>query len=217
MNEPEGPSRLFRVWHNVLQMLSDRGYSVDVRLLAYSETEFEALCPNRSSMTLHVIHHEHRECQLRVLFVDQETIGEDKIRKSTIPLLLRRLGEREGTRGIFVFSDDLTMTPPAAKVIEAMNDETPGLLQYFAEEELVVNLVRRDYALGTRYECPTTHHVPTSAARNLGRIYERDRVARYYNAQPNDVIRITRRSETGGLAVSYKRVVPLDRDAEKYF
>lgn len=210
MNELEG-SRLFRVWRTVVQMLSDRGYSIDARLLDYSELEFEALCPDRTAMTLHVIHHEQRERQLRVLFVDRELIGavsDGKIRVKTVSPLMKRLGDRPGTQGVFVFADDLTLTPAAAKLMEALNEESPGVVQWFFEEDLVVNIARRDRNLGTHHTLMVQQQqqVPTAVARNLlGRIYEVDRVGRYYGVQHDQVLRIVRRSETGGLAVSYKR------------
>lgn len=208
--------RLFRVWHTVLEMLNDRGYIVKPELLAYDEAQFELLCPDRNAMTLHVLHTVTRERQLRVIFVDRTTIGatsDGKIRKHSIFPLMKLLGEREGTQGLFVFADDLTLTPAAAKLLEALNEESPGLLQWFFDEELVVNVV----GITRRYY---THPARGQKARStdVGRLYELDRVARHYNAQPETLVRIVRGSETAGVTVSYKRIVPLiDRgDAKNY-
>jgi hypothetical protein len=211
MNDLEG-SRLFRAWRTMLEMLSDRGYNVDARLLAYNEADFEALCPTREAMTLHVHHNERRDRQLRVIFVGRETVGpaavlDGKVRKASVLPLMRRLGNGTQTRGIFVFADDLSITPAATTVMTAINEESPGMLQWFAEEELVVNLGRRERGYGTRYRSPFPAGVSSG---DLGRLYEVDPVARYYNAQQGDVVHIVRRSETSGLTVSYKRCVPND-------
>jgi hypothetical protein len=217
MAEPE--ERLYRVWHTVLEMLSDRNYHVSLTLLEADYDDFLAMhenavnpdMPLRQRMTLHLA---RRDKQLRVLFLDRAVAGveqDGKLRKHTIAGLVQRFGDHlgSGVQGLMVLSDQLTMTPPALKVLEAMCEETPGLLQWFYEEELVVNLVRRELAFGTRY----THQPATAAliseatARNLGRFYVVDPVPRYFNAQPGDIIGIERRSETGAVAKCYRRCV----------
>jgi|SRR6185295_5066653 len=212
-----GGSQLFRAWRTVVEMLTDRGYAVDPRLLAMSAAEWEVACPTRLTMTLHVRHMEQRERELRVLWIDKEgNGGDDKIRKPSVAGLLRRRGDGEHTRLLLVFVDELNLTAPAIKVIDAINEDAPGLVQWFFEEELVVNVVRRDCARGTHYSV-VTDMAPMAA---MGRLYECDRVARYFGMTPGQVLRIQRRSESAGGCVLVKQCVAMlggDRENTKHY
>jgi hypothetical protein len=216
--------RLFRVWHTVLEMLGDRGYLVAPTLLALDEASFlelhgcvgdaASLTQLRTAMTLHMLHGgESRDRDIRVLFLDRPSLGgAEKIGKPLVATLMQRLGEgREGreTQGLFILSDDLGVTPTARKTFEAMCDEQPGIVQWFREEELVVNCVRIEKDRGVRYthlsKGSRTLTQPEGVLRNLARDYVVSRVSRYFNAQANDIMCIERRSDSSGLTKSYRR------------
>lgn len=210
MEAAEGGNQLFRAWHTVLEMLMDRGYAVDPRLLAMSVAEWEVACPTRTAMTLHVRHTEARQCELRVLWIDQD------VRKPSVAQLLGRRGDGEHTRLLLVLADGLTITAPAHKVIEVINEDSPGTLQWFFEQELVVNVVRREYMRTNHFTVLSA----TAATTSMARLYECDRVARYFGMVPGQVLRIERRSDSAGSCTFYRQCVAMlggDRENTKHY
>lgn len=206
---------LFCVWRTVLEMLQDRGYCVAQTLLDMDEATFEAAFQNgRTDMTLHLLHRELPGQQIRVFFLDRPSLGpavmvDGMIRKPSITPLLERIGERPGTQGLFVFADNLTLTPPAKRVFEEIAEDRPGYVQWFFDEELMTNVVRREAAHGMHIKLIPAGDVKTINLVSLPRIYVVDRVARYFNAQPGQVLCIHRPSETGAQTVVMRRCVPL--------
>jgi hypothetical protein len=211
---------LHRVWRTVLEMLSDRGYIVVPALLALDldaflevhgfDAETVDLAALRKKMTLHLAHGgEQRSRQIRVLFLDRAQLGlryGEKIGVGLVPALISRLGQGDRTQGLFILGDDLELTAPARKTLEEMREDGAGIVQWFDEAELMVNCVRDAQKRGLRYtHIPPPHTMGEPVLRLLPRLYVVDPVARYFNAQPLDLICEVRASETCATTKVYRR------------
>jgi hypothetical protein len=166
----------------------------------------------RVAMTLHMVHGGAlRNREIRVLFVGRAAMGgAEKLGKPLIGTLLQRLGdarENRALQGLFVFADDLDLTPAARKHLEHMCDEQPGIVQWFWDSELAANVVRDEGKRGRHYKLKMGAALNLPAKRTLATTYEVDRVARYLNAQHDDLIRVKRRSETGAVTKSFRRCI----------
>ena len=86
-----------------------------------------------------------------------------------------------------------------------------GNSEIFTEEEMMINLV--DYVLVPKHEVLDAEKSKTfytdfkCKKRNMPKIFTGDPVARYFNMKPNDIVRITRPSDTAGSYISYRLVV----------
>eukprot|EP00002_Diphylleia_rotans_P004323 TRINITY_DN13149_c0_g1_i1.p1 TRINITY_DN13149_c0_g1~~TRINITY_DN13149_c0_g1_i1.p1 ORF type:complete len:210 (+),score=58.65 TRINITY_DN13149_c0_g1_i1:49-678(+) len=209
MASENDPSRLFRIRKTVMEMLNDRNYIVadtDFRMSleefrdAYRSSTSENSV-NRDLLTLLVSHRDDPNLQVYVFFPEDA-----KVKSELVNLLVERMKKNEVKTAILVVQQKLT------SISMRQLEKHPDLrFEVFVEDELVVNITRHEFV-------PT--HIPLNAEKKkelleryklkesqLPRIRKDDPVAKYFGLQPQDVVKIIRKSETAGRYVTYRLVV----------
>jgi len=200
---------LHSVFLTTLQMLSDREYIVP--RLDYSLPDFvndfceydetiRAYVPVRERMTLSLIHKVDRNKNMRVFFYGPPMT---KVGKPELQKLLANIGE-DRVRALFVFSNGITMTPPAKKLIREMNRDSPYvMIEAFSESELVVNITRhgkQDRVYSIYFGGADMNKLPMGSALTLD-----DPVARYFGLKRGEILKCVSSSECGGRLVRFRR------------
>lgn len=102
------------------------------------------------------------------------------------------------------------LTPHAKQAIAAINSEKDKI-EYFAESELIVNIT--EHCLVPKHEILPEEQAKSLLMRyslketQLPRIHKNDPVSRYLGVQRNQLVKITRASETSGRYVTYRRCI----------
>lgn len=83
--------------------------------------------------------------------------------------------------------------------------------EIFTEEEMMINLVDNElipkHEVLEKEEVEKFYKIYHLKKRMMPKIFTNDPVARYYNMKPNDIVRITRPSETSGDIIFYRLVI----------
>jgi len=207
---------LHNIYNVMLEMMSARGFIVRT-LHCTMEYFTETFCfpdpdqpsilhVDRESLTLSLIHTVDREKTVRIFFLEPN--GGLKIGKKALEDLLKRLGETR-TRGIFIVPDGNELTSHAKKLIDNANRSDKNvLIEYFLESQVQVNITVwgkqfREYRLLS--EAEKRELLQKFDMRKIAIIGYDDPLARYFGMQHNDVICLTRGSESAGLTNKFMR------------
>lgn len=203
MSSDEEITRLFRVRRTLLQMLGDRGYTVD-------ETEMnrEAFCDKygkeniKREVLAEVFPHKEKSEQIYVFFPDEQKPG-----VKTLKSYMTRMKGENVYRAILVVQKSLT---PFAK--SCVNEVRAKFdLEVFEEEELLVNITQHilvpQHKVLTPDEKKALLQQHSVKETQLPRMLKKDPIARYYGLKFGQVVKITRDSETAGTYVTYRIVV----------
>ena len=205
---------IFRVRKTVLQMLRDRGFIVLDTFddLEMSRQEFEhRFIKNykiiRQDLEIKRPKWNSSDFKILVVFVEGEkeksTIGVKSVRE-----YCERIKQDNFQTAILILHGRLT--PHAKQAILAINS-VKDRIEYFSESELVVNIT--EHNLVPKHEILSNENFISLLRRyslkenNLPRINKNDPIARYFGLQKNQIIKITRPSETAGRYVTYRRCV----------
>ena len=83
--------------------------------------------------------------------------------------------------------------------------------EIFTEEDMMINLIDHElipkHEVLSKEETEEFYKVYNMKKRTMPKLFTGDPVAKYYNMKSNDVVRITRSSETAGKAIFYRLVI----------
>mmetsp|Transcript_108391 Transcript_108391/g.169482 ORF Transcript_108391/g.169482 Transcript_108391/m.169482 type:complete len:213 (+) Transcript_108391:84-722(+) len=203
-------TKLWRVRRTVFEMLRDRGYIVADQNMNETREQFKekwdevrAEGLGREKFLILVQKKADPSVQLIVFFPEeQKRVGVKPIR-----MLAEKMDEKNIKEAILVVKQPLT---PLAKT--AINEASARMrVEVFFENELIVNI--------TQHELVPTHVPLTDEEKTqllnrykmkptqLPRIQKEDPLARYFGMTRDQVVKITRASETAGRYVTYRLVV----------
>ncbi|KAG2362764.1 RNA polymerase [Suillus spraguei] len=175
-------AKLWKVNRTIHELVKDRGYQVSDDEINMDLTTFRSHYANsggsvdRNQLNFFTNSRENPADQIFIFFSDEKSVGVKTMRK-----LLGILEEKSIMRGIIIFPGN--MTPSARKVIAAMSQQYR--LEEFSEADLLVNITH--HTLVPRHEVLTETQLP-----------------RIQLADPGQVVKITRPSETSGRYASYR-------------
>ncbi|GIQ86028.1 archaeal RpoH /eukaryotic RPB5 RNA polymerase subunit, partial [Kipferlia bialata] len=128
---------------------------------------------------------------------------EAKMRVSDIDDELRKAKDASLTKMILVLAEPIT------KQCRKRAEQEDGIeFEFFRDDDLVVNITK--HVLVPKHELLTEEQKAEVLAEykcsldQLPRIMVTDPIARYLGLKPNDVVRITRKSETAGRYITYR-------------
>mmetsp|Transcript_1132 Transcript_1132/g.4051 ORF Transcript_1132/g.4051 Transcript_1132/m.4051 type:complete len:209 (-) Transcript_1132:80-706(-) len=204
-------ARLVTVRRTVFEMLADRGYNVFDAEKQLTEAVFKEKHPQ-------AVH--DREAGDLTIFrskVDDPTDlvcvfwpNEMKVGKDRLDRYVEQMQSTNANRGIIILRG--TMSVFAQRAIAQLAEvRTKLFLEYFREEELLVNITRHRLVphhevlnpeekvqLLTKYKLDESQ---------LPSMLTNDAVARYLGLRKGEIVKIVRNSETAGKYISYRRVV----------
>ena len=199
--------RLHRVHKTVLQMLRDRGYTIDQKDIDMDEDTFFQEYgdpPLRDKLTLLV---QKRDDPTESIFVFWPL--DPKVGVKPIKRYMERMNEEDVKRAILVVQQN--MTAFARQAISEIQASEGIILEQFQEGELLVNITEHvlvpQHAVLTQEEKTTLLSRYKMKEAQLPRIQLSDPVSRYYGLARGQVVRIIRPSETAGKYVTYRMVV----------
>mmetsp|Transcript_15637 Transcript_15637/g.32182 ORF Transcript_15637/g.32182 Transcript_15637/m.32182 type:complete len:217 (-) Transcript_15637:1173-1823(-) len=212
--EDKNVLNLFRIRRTVLQMLRDRGYMVldtkedlDLPRSLFEEKYVKNHQILREELEIKRPRWISKKKKILVVFVEGEkektTIGVKSIRS-----YCERIKQDAFENAILILHGRLT--PHAKQAIVAINSEKDKM-EYFSESELIVNIT--EHCLVPKHEILTEEQVKCLLQRyslketQLPRIQKNDPVSRYLGLQRNQIVKITRISETSGRYVTYRRCI----------
>ena len=206
MNMDDEIVRMFTVYSNVHDMLIDRKY-LDVISGIYVTTKEEFVekfvklgTVDKEAMNFVRMNTTKRSTPsyIYVCFSTEMSIGIKPLAKIT-----ERITASKMTHCLLVYPGNITSA--AKKYVEKSNKIK---IEVFSEEELGVNI--------TKHKLMPLHYVLTDKERyawlgeskisenQLPRILMSDPMARYYGMRRGDIVRIMRKSDTGGLYMMYR-------------
>lgn len=211
MNDDKNIQHLFKVRRTVLQMIRDRGYVVfdskdDLNISRSNFEEFymknHAIC--RKSLEIKRPRWDNPENRILVVFVDGE---KDKmnIGVKSIRLFCERIKNEGFSRVLMILNGKLT--PHAKQAVSSINSNN-DLIEYFSENELIVNITH--HMLVPKHEILTKSESKSLLERysikfeHLPKILKNDPVAKYLGLQRSEIVKIIRVSETSGKFITYR-------------
>jgi len=196
---------LFHVYRTCLELLHDRDYVVpyllqdgtDKRMPSRMKRDrewFDRTFP-RGRPDLMTVFRQRQSGQQTYLMFESSVVSKPALKK-----LISRFAP-DVTQCIFVFAQK--PTPAARTQLHEMNtDDNPRVyLQYFYEDELLVNHIVDGVSILAGGRPPKNIRM-----NSLPRIATDDWTVRYLGARVGDIIRIRRRSETAGRYTNYREV-----------
>jgi DNA-directed RNA polymerase I, II, and III subunit RPABC1 len=212
--EDKSVLNMFRIRKTVLQMLRDRGYIVLETNddLGMNRQEFERkFIKNykivRKDLEIKRPMWNLPDMKVLVIFVEGEkeksAIGVKSIRE-----YCERIKQDNFRTAILILHGRLT--PHAKQAVISINS-VKDRIEYFSESEMIINIT--EHTLVPKHEILSNENFICLLKRyslkenNLPRINKNDPVARYFGLQKNQIIKITRPSETSGRYVTYRRCV----------
>mmetsp|Transcript_93985 Transcript_93985/g.251607 ORF Transcript_93985/g.251607 Transcript_93985/m.251607 type:complete len:222 (-) Transcript_93985:112-777(-) len=221
MDLDEDVRNFFRARRTTLQMLRDRGYTVQKKLLEQTFTEFkeifqsEEVNGNREhpNMVLYC-KKPMSDDRMIVYFCDEKGKTGVKPVETLANLLINPPdGTPDCMRGIIVVRSPLT--PFAKQAVSEAGQKLPGRtpieIDVFLEAELLVNLTECN--LVPKHEVMSEDLKEQVLKRysvkdsQLPRIQFTDPMARYFGLRRGEVVKIIRASETAGRYVTYRLCV----------
>lgn len=209
--------RLHSIYNVILEMMAARDFIVphphcplDVFLETFCFPDPDnpsIMHVDRESLTLSLLHKHTRDKTVRIFFLEPVANG-SKTGKKALEDLLKRLGDTR-TRGIFIIPDGNDFTSHAKKLIDNANREDKNvLIEYFMESQVQVNICTwgkqfREYRLLS--EAEKEYLAQKFDMRKLAIISYDDPLSRYFGMQHNDVVCMTRSSESAGMTHKYMR------------
>lgn len=174
-----------------VEMVKDRGYSTDQRVL--TQEEFSSKFQDVSSLK-YVAY--SGTTPVGVYFLDQEKVGKNSLEGI--------LGEyqRENIRNV-IFISTTRISPACQSLIHSG-------VEFFLEEELLFNITK--HSLVPKHRILKEEEKEEMLRRmklkpeQMPKILKRDPVCRYLGAESGQVVEITRKSRTSGTTLYYKIV-----------
>ncbi|GFQ02418.1 DNA-directed RNA polymerases ii and iv subunit 5a [Phtheirospermum japonicum] len=197
-------TRLHRIRKTAMEILRDRGYSVDDFEVEMSRSQFiqkfgESM--KREDLNIHKCSRTNTSDQIYVIFPEEQKVGVSDIRT-----YIKRMHEEGVHRAILVVQQNLTSG--ARKGISEISSKFH--LEEFKEAELLVNIKNHvlvpEHQLLTPEEKKSLLERYTVKETQLPRIQINDPIARYYGMKRGQVVKIIRPSETAGRYVTYRFV-----------
>ena len=208
-------SRVFRVYVNTCEMLTDRGYFLPEEKRVTSMEEFTTrFCainsstgttvPQRSQLTFLCAKTADPEDILFACFAEERKVGANLLKDITA-----QAAPQNARVILLVYPDQ--MSPIARRAVSQVNNTGDLRIEPFQEDELMFNV--------TKHELVPTH-IPLSDVEKkdllrtfrlretqLPRMSALDPVARHFGLTRGRVVQIRRPSETAGEYVTYRLVV----------
>jgi|TARA_B110000902_G_C14135430_1_gene523677 DNA-directed RNA polymerase I, II, and III subunit RPABC1 len=199
--------QMFNVRRVVYQMLEARGYLVDPDDLNMSQEDyadsFGKLAREDGKCTISVQSKDGGD-MLYVFFLDNK--GKPKIGIQPLQGVIQNLQAMGSRRAIIIVQSSLTsMAYQTLGEMEASHDYH---IEHFQDDELFFNIM--EHELVPRHEILTAAEKKQLldryrlAPRQLPKIQRYDPVARFLGLRKDQVVRITRYSETAGRYVTYR-------------
>ena len=201
--------RFYRINKTIHEMLHDRGYLIFTEDL---QQTFKSFKQNFTSIETHHIHATHStDPKKSILVIFDHFPGNKKM-----ILTDRSLGEMsrrhndiyENCKHKIVVSN--RQIGPKAKKMCGHNKNDGSSLEYFAEEELMINIT--DHSMVGIFEILDDEEKEEMLERyrinesHLPRMEKSDMISRYYNAKQGDVFKVIRKSEIAGRYLYYRIV-----------
>lgn len=214
--------RLYRVTKTLYEMLKARGFFVsdedlNLTLDRFRETRCQRIDGDagagaqsgwilrpRESLFIAAKKEQDDKDGIYVFFPEEKKMGIAPIKK-----YWERMTQSDVKRAIIVVQD--TPTPFAKQAIAAIQQQQGLQLEYFHENELIVNITKHELV---------PKHIPLSdeekkrflsqyklKEKDLPRIQQADPIARYFGMKKGQMFQIIRPSETAGTYVTYRVVI----------
>lgn len=203
---------IFRVRRTTLQMIQDRGYIVfdnqedlDMPRAVFEQKFVKNYQLIRENLEISRPKWNAETQRILVVFArgnkDKAAVGVKSIRK-----YCERIKQDNYQNSILILHGKLTShAKQAINTINAIKDK----IEYFSEFELIINIT--EHNLVPQHELISDEDLKSLLKRysirenQLPRINKKDPISRYFGLQKNQVLKITRSSETAGRYVTYRR------------
>ncbi|TBU01609.1 subunit Rpb5 of DNA-directed RNA polymerase [Hamiltosporidium tvaerminnensis] len=176
--------------NTLIEMLTDREYIIDTRLLENS-AELKML-----------VHHKKTNAQLLVHYCDEAKVG-----IKTLKMLIESFEKQDISHILLICKEALS--PASSRLIEEYNSKFT--IEVFKERELLFNVTKHElvpkHILLSENEKEIFLKNRKLKEQELPKILKSDPVARYYGAKRGQVFEILRKSESAGTALYYRVVI----------
>ncbi|CAE5967526.1 unnamed protein product [Arabidopsis arenosa] len=199
--------QLFLVQKTLMQMLKDRGYSIEDSEITMTLGEFiEKYGENmkrKALVTLKAKKNDDND-KLYIFFPNKPKVGVAEMKK-----YINRLKSENVFRAILVMQDIKEFSRQAQLSIGAAYPKFH--IEVFQEKELIVNV--NHHVFVPEHQALTTEEKQNFLERytvkenQLPRIHVTDPIARYFGLKRGEVVKITRQSETSGRYITYRYVI----------
>ena len=199
--------KLYRVWNTLIQMLEDRGYTIqdDCKFSTYNEWKNKYKDNQKSINHLFYKKKEKNEAEPKRLYF--EYLERSKVNGNDIENFIKQMIEGKVCAGIIVVSGQLT-SQAKQKINET---DTVLQLQCFNISELMVNITKHSYVpkhvLLSEEDKNTLLKRYRIKENQLPKILTTDPIAKYLGLRKGNVVKIIRDSETAGKYVTYRITV----------
>lgn len=210
----ETASRLFRVHTTCTEMAQDRGYDLategasntleDFRA-RYQKTIGEKRIIDRDAMAINCVHRETGD-SMCIFFCGDDTLTADIAKKYND--MATQIGAK---RLIIVYANKIAAM--TRKTIEANNRSEMATVkvQLFHEDDVVVNITKHElvpkHTPLSDSEVKEVLEAHSLKIQMLPRMLSTDPVALYFGLERGRVVKISRKSESAGVYVTYRQVV----------
>ncbi|XP_020592510.1 DNA-directed RNA polymerases II and IV subunit 5A-like [Phalaenopsis equestris] len=207
MSSSEETAKLFRVWKTALEMLRDRGFLVLDSEIKMSRLEFlDKFGENFKREDLDMLKTKEDDPNDRIFVFFP---NEPKLNVSVTRRYAERMRSEKIFRGIIVVQE--VPTPHAKHAIEDLSQKY--YLEVFLDAELLVNV--NNHMLVPKHEVLSNEEKKELLKRytvketQLPKMMSNDPIAKYLGIRRGQVVKITRKSETAGIYITYRISDPM--------
>lgn len=199
--------KLWKIHKTIKEMLKDRDYEIDKELLEMDIIEWiEKYGKKEFNIENSILKFSKKDEKINVYFNNEENLKITFIEK-----IIKDLSNSNTYNGIIVIKNkiDITNDKIGMAIINLINSSKYDI-ELFDEKELLFNITKHELvpkhekiSEKEKEELLKTYNINI---KQLPRILKKDPVIRYYNYKKNDVVKITRKSESSGLYINYRLV-----------
>jgi len=195
---------LYKIYTNVCKMLYERGYE-KVEIMEFEL--FKTL--GKNELTIRTKTREDYKIQkgkINVYFPEDETVGIKPIKAYKNEII-----EDNIDRAIIIIKDKITPFAKSEIQAKSANPEENKIIEFFYESELIFNKI--EHSLVPKHEqlSPEEKDMVLKEYKikevQLPKILIDDPISKYYGLLLNDVVKITRPSETSGMYTNYRLII----------
>ncbi len=202
---------LFRVWSTLLQLLQDRGYTIDQKWLSLNSLEsLSSQFKNPKDPDVNILHFKASNLitnnSILIFWFDEEKLGVKQLKQ-----YMDAMDKQKIDQCLVICKYSITMF--GKKALEDFNTMFPTkYMEYFEYSDLLINITKHNLVpnhviLSEQEKKDLIQKYNLKKESQLPKMHRTDPIARYYGLRKGNIVKVIRESVTDTKYVTYRIVV----------